>query len=109
MITKRITDKIIFLFSVLAGMTVSLSNTGPAVLGSSVTFTATVSNYDGSTQLKYVFWDDAEPQHRDSVCIIQYYFLFLYHFYFTKVRAYSSPLVFEDIKIICMWIVFFVQ
>lgn len=55
-------------------MTVSLSNTGPAVLGSSISFTATVSNYDGSTQLKYVFWDDAEPQHRDAVCTIIYNF-----------------------------------
>lgn len=70
MITEQVLEKINnFLISAVAGMTVSLSNSGPAVLGSSISFTAAVSDYDGSIDLKFVFWDDAEPQHRDTVCI----------------------------------------
>lgn len=45
-----------------------LSNNGPAVRGSKITFTATVPDYDKET-IKYVFFDNAQPQHTATVSI----------------------------------------
>lgn len=51
---------------VVSGLKLSLTSDGPAVRGSNVSFTATVSGYGGEN-LKFVYWDDAQPQHTAEV------------------------------------------
>ncbi|CAH2037364.1 unnamed protein product, partial [Iphiclides podalirius] len=51
--------------SVTCSLDVTLLNNGPAVRGSKITFTANVIGYAGES-LKYVFWDDVQPQHESE-------------------------------------------
>lgn len=56
------------MFIGVCAMRVSLSNNGPAVLGSSITFTAVVSGYTNQ-EIKFVFLDDTQPQHKTEVSV----------------------------------------
>lgn len=56
----------ISIFSGIVALEVTLKSNYPAVLGSNITFEATVLGYDGEN-LKFVYRDDAKPQHNAEV------------------------------------------
>ena len=66
---------------VVSGLKLSLISDGPAVRGSNVTFAATVSGYGGEN-LKFVYWDDAQPQHTAEVSLYDH--ILIHNFYYKQ-------------------------
>lgn len=52
--------------SVAYSLKLLVTNNGPVVRGSNITVTATVLGYSGE-DLKFSYWDDVQPQHRQDV------------------------------------------
>lgn len=54
-----------------SSINVNLTDNGPAVRGANVTFTATIVSGYTEENLKFVFTDNAVPQHKQEVSILE--------------------------------------